>query len=186
MDNQIDNHVDTLKKVLTDPEGFYSEMPTEGGYQEPLTFAAINFAIAGFLSGIVAVILSGAGISSIVTTLIFMVIIGIVGLFIGGLILSIFFKIFGGTGEYEGTVRILSYSSAVQVFAWIPVIGWIVSLYGIWLNIVGGKHVHNLPIAKSAIAVLIPIIILAMIIMMLMAVIIAAIAAIGITGLGGF
>ena len=156
----MDNYVDTLKNVLTDPEGFYSKMPKEGGYQEPLTFAAINFAIAGLLLGIVAVLLSGTGPSLIVMVPIFMVIGGIVGLFIGGIILLIFFKIFGGSGSYEGTVRILSYSSAIQVFAWIPVIGWIISLYGIWLNIVGGKHVHNLTTIKSAIAVLLPIIII--------------------------
>ena len=182
----MDNYVDTLKKVLTDPEGFYSEMPKEGGYQEPLTFAAINFAILGLLSGIVAVILSGAGVGSIVSTLVGAVIGGIVGLFIGGIILFIFFKIFGGSGGYEGTVRILSYSSAAQVFAWIPVIGWIISLYGIWLNIVGGKHVHNLTTVKSAVAVLLPIIILAVIIAMLMAVIVATVATLGIGGLGGF
>ena len=182
----MDNYVDTLKKVLTDPEGFYSEMPKEGGYQEPLTFAAINFAILGLLSGIVAVILSGAGAGSIVSTLVGAVIGGIVGLFIGGIILFVFFKIFGGSGGYEGTVRILSYSSAAQVFAWIPVIGWIISLYGIWLNIVGGKHVHNLTTVKSAVAVLLPIIILAVIIAMLMAVIVATVATLGIGGLGGF
>ena len=178
----MDNYVDTLKKVLTDPEGFYSEMPTEGGYQEPLTFAAINFAIVGLLSGIVAII-SGAGAGSIVSTLVSAVIGGIVGLFIFGIILYIFFRIFGGSGGYEGTVRILSYSSAAQVFAWIPVIGWIIGLYGIWLNIVGGKHVHNLTTVKSAIAVLLPLVILGVIIVMLMAVIIAGIAAIG---FGGF
>jgi hypothetical protein len=176
----MDNYVDTLKKVLTDPEGFYSEMPKEGGYQEPLTFAAINFAILGLLSGIVAVLLKGAGAGSIVSTLVGAVIGGIVGLFIVGIILFIFFKIFGGSGGYEGTVRILSYSSAVQVFAWIPAIGWIISLYGIWLNIVGGKHVHNLTTVKSAIAVILPVVILGVIIAMLMAVIIAALVAMGI------
>lgn len=186
MDNTLDNYVDTLKKVLTNPESFYSEMPTEGGYQEPLTFAAINFAIFGLLSGIIAIILSGAGAGSIVSTLIGAVIGGIVGLFIGGIILLIFFKVFGGTGSYEGTVRILSYSSAVQVFGWIPVIGMIVSLYGIWLTIVGGKHVHNLTTVKSAIAVLLPLVILIVIVIALMAVIIGAIAAMGIGGLGGF
>ncbi|MCG7849624.1 MAG: YIP1 family protein [ANME-2 cluster archaeon] len=182
----MDDYVETLKKVLTNPEGFYSEMPKSGGFQEPLTFAAINFAILGLLSGIIAVILSGASATSIVISLIGVVIIGIIGLFIGGIILYIFFKIFGGSGDYEGTVRILSYSSAAQVFAWIPVVGWIVSLYGIWLNIVGGKHVHNLTTVKSAIAVLLPLIILAVIITLLMAVIIAAIAAMGIGAFGGF
>ena len=181
----MDNYVETLKKVLTNPEGFYSEMPTEGGYQEPLTFAAINFAIFGLLTGIIAIILKGTSAVSIGTTLIGAVIIGIIGLFIGGIILFIFFKIFGGTGRFEGTVRILSYSSAVQVITWIPWIGWIISLYGIWLNIVGGKHVHNLTTLKSAIAVLLPVLILLVIIAMLMAVIIAAIAAMGISAFGG-
>lgn len=186
MDNTLDNYVDTLKKVLSDPEGFYSEMPKEGGYQEPLTFAAINFAVFGLLSGIIAVLIKGAGAGSIVSTLVGAVIGGIVGLFIVGIILFIFFKIFGGSGGYEGTVRILSYSSAVQVFTWIPYIGGIIGLYSIWLNIVGGKHVHNLTTVKSAIAVLLPVVILAVIIMLLMAAIIAAIAAMGIGGLGGF
>jgi hypothetical protein len=180
----MDNYVDTLKKVLTNPEGFYSEMPKEGGYQEPLTFAAINFAIFGLLSGIVAVI-KGAGAGSIVTVLVGALIGGIIGLFIFGIILFIFFKIFGGSGGYEGTVRILSYSSAVQIFTWIPYIGGIIGLYSIWLNIVGGKHVHNLTTIKSAIAVLLPVVILLAIILMLMAVIIASIAAMGISGLGG-
>ncbi|MDF1556815.1 MAG: YIP1 family protein [ANME-2 cluster archaeon] len=178
----MDNYVETLKKVLTNPEGFYSEMPKSGGYQEPLTFAAINFAIFGLLSGIIAVILKGASATSIVTVLIGAVVVGIIGLFIGGIILFIFFKIFGGSGDYEGTVRIVSYSSAVQVLTWIPVVGGIIGLYGIWLNIVGGKHVHNLTTVKSAIAVLLPVIILGVIVMLLMAIIIAAIAAIGLTG----
>jgi len=35
--------------VLPNPKSFYSEMPTEGGYQEPLTFAAIAaLGIVGF------------------------------------------------------------------------------------------------------------------------------------------
>ena len=164
----MDNYIDTLKKVLTDPEGFYSEMPKEGGYQEPLTFAAINFAIAGLLLGIVAVLLSGIGPSFIVIVPIFMVIGGIVKLFIIGIILLIFFKILGGSGSYEGTVRILSYSSVVLVFVWIPIIGWIISLYGIWLIIVGGKHVHNLTTLKSAVVVLFPIIIMPAFMILLM------------------
>ena len=111
-----------------------------------------------------------------------MVIGGISGLFIGkigGLILFIFFKIFGGSGDYEDTVRILSYSSAAQVFVLIPVIGWIISLYGIRLNIIGGKHVHNLTTVKSAIAVLLPVVILVVIVAISMAVIIAADRSIG-------
>lgn len=153
----MSNFVDTLKKVLTNPEGFYSEMPTKG-YKDPLDFAATNLIFLGLLLGILAYFFEnpqGYGLIYFTFVMpIFMVICGIFYLFISGIIYFIFFKIFGGSGSYEGTVRILSYLSPVAIFACIPLIGWIIGLYGIWLNIVGGKHVHNLTTVKSAIAVL--------------------------------
>jgi len=175
----MDNYVETLKKVLTNPEGFFSEMPKEGGYGEPLKFATINFAIFGLLSGIVAVVMKGSSPTSIVSTLIGAVIGGIIGLFIFGIILFILFKIVGGSGSYEGTVRILSYTSATQILTWIPLIGILAALYSIWLNIVGGKHVHNISTVRSAIAVLIPVVIIVILVVVLAALITAFVLSMG-------
>ena len=110
-------------------------------------------------------------------------ILGIVGIFIGGLILHICFKIVGGSGSYEGTVRTVSYASAISVVSWIPLVGWILGLYVIYLNIVGGTFVHNLTMGKSAIAVFIPIIILTILGVLLFAMVAALIASIGLGGL---
>ena len=85
---------------------------------------------------------------------------GIIGIFIGAAILYIVYKILGGDGTYEGTVRFVSYATAVLVLSWIPIIGWIMGIYGIYLQIVGGMHVHNVSMIKSAIAVLLPAILL--------------------------
>ena len=38
---------------------------------------------------------------------------------------------------YEGTFRVGAYSSVTSLVSWIPIIGWIASLYGIYLAIMG-------------------------------------------------
>ncbi|WP_269850977.1 YIP1 family protein [Methanosarcina horonobensis] len=77
----------------------------------------------------------------------------------------------GGKGSYEGTVRFISYATAVMLLSWIPFIGWIFGFYGIYLYILGGMIVHDVSMVKSAIAVLLPtfLIILIVIIMVVLA-----------------
>ncbi len=176
MSEFIDEFIETWKKVITTPGDFYKEMSTSGGYEEPLKFAAINYLIAG----IGAALLS---FGSMFGAVIAAPILGIVGIFIGGLILHVCFMIVGGSGSYEGTVRTVSYASAISAVSWIPIVGWIIGLYAIYLNIVGGTFVHDLTMGKSAIAVFIPIIILAILGMLLFAMVAALIASIGLGGL---
>lgn len=191
MSDFVDNFVSTWKSVVLSPENFFKSMPTKGGYEEPLKFAVVNFLIYGVMLGIFALLLAGlmapfapalpifAGVAALLYVIVIPVL-GVIGLFIGGIILLVCFKIVGGTGSYESTVRILSYVSALYAIAWIPIVGFLASLYGIYLAIVGGKYVHNLTMGKSAIAVLIPIIVLVII-----AIILAAIIAAFIYGMSG-
>ena len=157
------------------PSDFYKRMPTTGGYADPLTFAAISYIIYGLLTALINRGMSmgsmfgakGFSFSMVLVSVIATPIIGIISLFIGGAILYIVYKLLGGTGSYEGTVRFIAYSTAVMAISWIPIIGLIASIYGIYLYIVGGSFVHNVSMGKSAIAVLLPtilIILLAMVI----------------------
>ncbi|MDQ3862926.1 MAG: YIP1 family protein, partial [Actinomycetota bacterium] len=71
---------------------------------------------------------------------------------------------------YEATLRVSAYSSETSLVSWIPFIGWIASLYGIYLAIVGIREVHNTTTGRAAIVVLIPVavvIVLALIIISL-------------------
>ena len=161
MSEFIDEFIETWKKVITTPSGFFRDMPTSGGYDAPLKFAAANYIIAVFIFVIAAIgqILITTDSSLFMAdrallSVMVMPVVCIVGLFISGLIFYICFKIVGGSGSYEGTVRIVSYASAVAPVAWIPLI-WI---YPIYLTIVGGTFVHNITTVRSAIAVFIPII----------------------------
>jgi len=190
----MDNFIDTWKKVITSPSAFYESMPKEGGYGEPLKFALINFIVLGIGSAIITILYNLIGfnlpsnvsimgtsttiatkitIMSVISDIIVIPIIGIIGLFVSGVILFILFKIVGGSGSYEGTVRILSYSSAVSLLAWIPLVGILAVLYGIFLDIIGGKSVHNISTLRSAIAVLLPFV-LAIVLTMVLAAVIAA------------
>jgi hypothetical protein len=101
---------------------------------------------------------------------------GIIFLFIGAAILNLIYKLLGGTGTYEGTVRFMSYATAVQVLSWIPILGFIVGLYRIYLYIVGGMSVHNVSMGRSAIAVLLPTVILFLLIMIVAFLIFSAVA----------
>ena len=174
-------YIETWKEVMQSPSDFYREMPKTGGYTDPLTFAAISFIIYAFLAAILTVLFGpgmymgwmhggtyggmyegmfgssrGLGFFTILMTVIITPIAGIISLFIEAAILYIIYKILGGIGSYEGTVRFISYATAVMVLSWIPIIGWIVGIYEIYLYIVGGIYVHDISMAKSVIAILLP------------------------------
>jgi hypothetical protein len=162
------DYIETWKDIVQRPSDFYKNMPTTGGFADPLTFAAISYIIYGLLTalfnrGMSMGDISGASefnFSIMLTSMIAKPILGIIFLFIGGAILYMIYKLLGGTGSYEGTMRFMSYATAVTVISWIPLIGWIIGIYEVYLNIVGGTFVHNVSMGKSAIAVIIDLILL--------------------------
>ena len=182
------DYIEIWKEVIQSPSDFYRRMSTTGGYSDPLTFAAISFAISGILSallsfGIYGIFgMHGRGFSflTLIGLVIATPILGIIGLLIGAAILYIIYKILGGTGSYEGTVRFVSYATAVQALSWIPLIGLILWVYGIYLTIVGGSFVHKVSMGKSAIAVLLP-----SILVLILVFIVAGVAILGAI-IGGF
>jgi len=186
-------YIETWKEVMQRPSDFYRRMPKTGGYADPLTFAAISFIIYALLTALLTALLGrgmmggmmggmydgmyngmygGArefGFFAILSTVVFTPIAGIISLFIEAAILYVIYKVLGGTGNYEGTVRFISYATAVLVLSWIPIIGWIVGIYGIYLYIIGGMHVHNVSMTRSAIAVLLPVLLVILFMVIVMA-----------------
>ena len=148
MSEVIDDFKNTWLKIMKTPAEFFEQMPTEGGYADPVKFAAISYLIAGI--GLTLISL-GMGFASIII----LPIMGVIGLFIGGLIVHIFFKIVGGQGTYEGTVRILAYIAAGAALSWIPIVGFLVALYMIYMEVIGGAKVHKISTLSSLIAVIV-------------------------------
>ncbi|MHC1756246.1 MAG: YIP1 family protein [Methanosarcina sp.] len=188
------DYINTWKEVMLRPSDFYRSMPKTGGYADPLIFAAISFIIYGLLTALLAG-LFGRGmymggmyggmydgmyggtydgvrefsLFTVLATVIILPIAGIVSLFVEAAILYVIYKVLGGKGSYEGTVRFVSYATAVLVVSWIPLVGWIAGLYGIYLYIVGGMYVHDVSMGKSAIAILLPTILVFILMALVMA-----------------
>jgi hypothetical protein len=176
----LENWFGQVKAVLTKPSEFFKGMPKTGGFGEPLTFAAINFAIAGFIAGVFSALgitldlLMGTGMAgtpfggvasvaagflAIIIMPIATAIAGVIMLFIGAVIMHVLLLIVGGKGNYEATFRVLAYISALALISWIPIVGILVSLYGLFLGIVGFSEAHQITRGKAAVAVFIPVVI---------------------------
>lgn len=164
------DYIKTWKEVMLRPSDFYRRMQTTEEYTGPLTFVAISAIISGILTSLVRYGMLISGVSpdmltlidmryskpdvSIFWTVILAPISGIVCVFILVLIFNLLYKVLGGTGNFNGTVRFLSYASAPWVLTWIPFIGLVIGIYELYLYIVGGMIVHNVSMKKSTIIVL--------------------------------
>ncbi|MBW2039834.1 MAG: YIP1 family protein [Deltaproteobacteria bacterium] len=151
--NFINSFIGVAKTVLTKPNDFYQHMPTTGGFSRPVTFLAVCLGV----SGIIAAIITGG------SPLIFfkLLIIGLIFSFIGaGVLHFIAQKLFVGKGEFEGTYRVVAYAGAVdllavELLAWIPILGILAALYGFYLQVVGLEKVHRITSGQAVITILI-------------------------------
>ncbi len=174
----IGNWYRTAKEILFRPKEFFKEMPTEGGYWEPLKFALINIFIAG-------VFISFPYRSNILvySFFVFQLIFGSIAIFIIAATLHPFLKLDGGKKNYEATFRAVAYLSIYytlviysNLFFYISItigliVFWIVFLYTIYVLCIAFDEVHeikSLPPWISVILTVAALIILALIIKMFM------------------
>ncbi len=159
--------IDETKATLLTPAEYFAVMPKEGGFGEPLVKAVIYSLIAGIFTFVWGALkltaaagamggLLGGGIG--IMGLIWSIIGGIIGLFIGGAIVLVISAICGGNTNFEANVRVcaslmaLSPVSAILGFLsgfslWIGgLISLAIALYGLYLlyiavtKALGGKE----------------------------------------------
>jgi hypothetical protein len=144
--------VATFVAVLKAPAQFFKTIKDEKGFQKCLVFSVAMSVVAGVVSALWP-LLHGQVITAlavIVGTVIFG---GILGPFIGGLIIWIISMIFGSKAPYEPSVRISAYAYAVgpivAVCNLVPFIGWLAGLvvwvYGIYIAYLGAKELNFEP-----------------------------------------
>ncbi|HEX3013167.1 MAG TPA: YIP1 family protein [Methanobacterium sp.] len=75
--------------------------------------------------------------------------IGIIALLVDATILHIIYRALGGKGTYEGTAKLVLYSSATSLFFSVPLVGWIFGICQFYLYISGGKFLHDISMEKS-------------------------------------
>jgi hypothetical protein len=177
----VQSFINAVRGVVTAPVGFFRGISRQGDFVNPLIFAIICYevsAILGGLLGLVGVGMGGTqGFGSFLVSIILAPILAAIGLFIGAGILHLLVMLIVGSRNsgFEGTFRVGAYSSVTSLVSWIPVIGWIASLYGIYLAIMGIREVHNTSTGKAAIVVLIPAVVVLLLVLLIIAAIGAAI-----------
>lgn len=137
--------------VLVHPKQFFDDMATDEGYLQPSMFLLIS---AVFYSALQAI--GHLNLLLLITT----PFISFLKVVVGSLVLNFALKALGGKGSLQGTFRVLAYSKATLLFAWIVVgklaIGGFISLiYTLYLNIQGCRRVHLLDTVRVSVVVVI-------------------------------
>lgn len=175
LSNPLESFVDTVRRVVLQPVGFFAGLPRRGVLLSPLIFALICTEISAILGGVLRLagvgedFLAGYGLQvpedqdfgEFVGSVIFAPIGGIIGVFvIAGIAHLLVILVVGTTRSgFGATFRVASYTTVTSLVSWIPIIGWLLSLYGIYLSVVGIREMHGTTTGKAVLVVLIPVIV---------------------------
>jgi hypothetical protein len=144
----LNSFIRVMKTVLVRPSDFYEHMPVTGGYAPPFVFLIVCLGVSSILAAIIA----GVDVFLFLKLVIFGAIFSFIGAGILHLIAQQFFE---GKGAYEGVYRAVAYAGVVNLLTWIPIVGTLAGLYGLYLQIVGLEKVHKITAGQAVVTVLI-------------------------------
>lgn len=178
----VQSFVDTATAVVKQPVGFFSGMRRQGDFVNPLVFALITFealALAAGLSGLLSSLITpGEGflgaMLSLVLLAVFAPVIGALTVFVSSGVyhLVAYLLVKPETSGFEATFRVLAYSFgvvvlplvAVALVGWVPILGAVlnivvsfaVTIYVLFLTVIGIREVHETTTGRAAMVMLIP------------------------------
>ena len=175
LSNPLESFADTVRRVVLQPVGFFAALPQSGSLLNPLIFALICTEISAILGGILRLAGVGEGFvagygfqvpenqdfGEFIGSVIFAPIGGVIGVFVvAGIAHLLVIMVVGATRSgFGATFRVASYTGVTALVSWIPIIGWLLSLYGIYLSVVGIREMHATTTGKAVLVVLIPVIV---------------------------
>jgi hypothetical protein len=175
LSHPINSFIDVARRVVLQPVRFFAGLPRDRNFVSPLVFALICIEISAILGWLL--VISGVGTSpgfnpnpqnaglpsvlapgSPVASILLAPIGGAVGIFLVALIQQLLVRlIVGATNSgFQATFRVASYTQVTSLVNWIPFIGPLLALYGIYLSIVGIREMHETTTGKAALVVLLP------------------------------
>ena len=173
--NPVQSFVDTVRRVVLQPVGFFAGLPRRGSLLNPLVFALICTEISAILGGILRLagvgerfvagygfqVPENQGIGEFIGSVILAPIGGALGVFIVAGIAQLLVRLVMGAENsgFGATFRVASYTVVISLVSWIPIIGGLLSLYGIYLAVAGIREMHGTTTGKAVLVVLIPMIV---------------------------
>ena len=176
LSNPVESFVDTVRRVVLQPVGFFAGLPRSGSLLNPLVFALICTEISVILGGILGLVgvregfVAGYGFQipenqdfgEFIGSVIFAPIGSAISVFVvAGIAHLLVMLIVGATNSgFGATFRVASYASVTSLVSWIPIIGGLLGLYGIYLAVVGIREMHQTTTGKAVIVVLFPVLLI--------------------------
>jgi len=181
LSDPVNSFVEVVRRVALQPTTFFAGLPRQGSLLGPLVFALICVEISAVLVGLLTFIdvpggvtwLLGArgdqGFLAFVGGLVLAPIAGTVGVFLTALVTHLMVVLLVGSGHsgFGATFRVVSYSSVTSLLGWIPFIGWIFSLYRLYLATVGIRKMHGMTTGRALVVVLLPAVLILFLVLVL-------------------
>lgn len=134
-------YIEKAKLVALQPHVFFANMPTTGGYKEPLMF---------YGTGLLAYALLAATISLSPVVFIVTIVVSLVASFAASGLAYGLSKAMGGKPQsFEAVYRVYAYAGVVLLGCWVPFVGGLVALYGWVLQYFGLKEVCKLDTVRT-------------------------------------
>src|SRR5215216_2684097 len=176
LSNPVESFVDTARRVVLQPVGFFAGLPRSGSLLNPLVVALIFTEISVILGGILGLVgvregfVAGYGFQvpenqdfgEFIGSVVFAPIGGAIGVFVVAGIAHLLVRLVVGATNagFGATFRVAAYTSVSSLVSWIPFVGGLLALYGIYLAVVGIREMHNTTTRNALVVVVLPVIVI--------------------------
>jgi hypothetical protein len=172
--------LEVARGVLAEPAAFFAGLggPRPGRVKGPLVFAII----CGVVSSPLALLLEpfnpltrgqpgigssfsslygnnpGAAIALAALIVVLLPLFIVLGVYIGAAIQHLFVFLFVRERRgFWGTFPVVAYGgAAISLFSWMPILGYLASIYGIYVTTVGLREMHGTSTTRALLAALVP------------------------------
>jgi hypothetical protein len=177
----VNSFVDAVRRIVFQPTAFFAGLPRQGNLLNPLVFALICIEISVILVGLLTFVDVPGGITwlfgvredqgflAFLGGLVIAPLAGTVGIFLTALVTHLLVVLVVGSGHsgFGSTFRIVAYSSVTGLVGWIPFVGWLASLYRLYLATVGIREMHATTTGRALLVVLLPAILILVLVVVL-------------------
>jgi hypothetical protein len=177
----VNSFVDAVRRIVFQPTAFFAGLPRQGNLLNPLVFALICIEFSVILVGLLTFVDVPGGITwlfgvredqgflAFLGGLVIAPLAGTVGIFLTALVTHLLVVLVVGSGHsgFGSTFRIVAYSSVTGLVGWIPFVGWLASLYRLYLATVGIREMHATTTGRALLVVLLPAILILVLVVVL-------------------
>lgn len=174
----VGSFFETVRGVVLRPAGFYRDLNPEEPLKRPLIFAivcsVISFVLTelfapldplapdtpGLLSNLLSEARGNPGGALAVAAIVVLVLLplgALLGLYLFAAFQHLFVAVFvRPRRSFDATLRITAYATAVSLLYWVPVLGYAIGLYALYVSAVGIRDLHATNTTRALLVTLVP------------------------------